>query len=111
MIAGLSIATAGMLDASNRLATAASRIAQTSTSAFSATSAAASPAVAVNAGAADTASLARQTPKAPPGAVLYTPSYAEDIVTMKLASAAYKANAKMLKTSSDLSRELIDSLR
>jgi hypothetical protein len=111
MIAGLSIATAGMLDASNRLATAASRVVRTTASAFPAPAAETSPAIAVNAGVADTASLARQTPKAPPGAVLYTPSYAEDIVAMKMASAAYKANAKMLKASSNLSRELIDSLR
>lgn len=110
MIPSLSIAASGMVDAANRLSTSASRIVRNQTSGFAADPGL-SPEVASSTGVASPSGLARETPRATPGSVLYTPSYAEDVVTMKLASAAYKANAKILKASADLSRELIDTLR
>jgi hypothetical protein len=114
MTAALSISVAGLLEASNRLSTAASRIVRQSSTGFellarsgnssetsgSSMSRSFSP-----------ADLSEALPTSTSGAALYTPSYAEDIVSMKMASAAYKANARMLKASSDITKELIETLR
>jgi hypothetical protein len=114
MTPAMSISVAGMLDASTRLSTAASRISRQSATGFtilahSGTSSEAPPAATGRSMSA--ADLSEALPMGGNGAALYTPSYAEDIVAMKMASAAYKANAKMLKASSDMSKELIETLR
>jgi hypothetical protein len=114
MTSALSVSVAGLLDASTRLSAAASRISRQSTTGFSilahsGSSNDASPAPTGRSVSA--ADLSEALPIGSSGAALYVPSYAEDIVAMKMASAAYKANAKMLKASSDMSKELIETLR
>jgi hypothetical protein len=42
---------------------------------------------------------------------VYTPTYAEDLIIMKMAATAYKTNAKALKTSNSVSKELLATLR
>jgi hypothetical protein len=113
MTPAMSVSVAGLLDASNKLSTAASRIVRQPAAGFdllagssnrdetsSGTSRSRSP-----------SDLSAALPMTTSGAALYTPSYAEDIVSMKMASAAYKANAKMLKASNDMTKELIETLR
>jgi hypothetical protein len=114
MMPALSVSVAGLLDASNRLSTSASRIVKQTTTGFDALA---------RSGQTDTSPADTQSPTArslspaslsdapPPGASLYTPSYAEDIISMKMASAAYKANAKMIKASSEMTQELLETLR
>jgi hypothetical protein len=114
MTPAMSVSVAGLLDASTRLSTAASRISRQSATGFSnltrsTTSDEAPPAATGRSMSA--ADLSDALPMGGNGAALYTPSYAEDIVAMKMASAAYKANAKMLKASSEMSKELIATLR
>jgi hypothetical protein len=115
MTPALSVSVAGLLDASTRLSTAATRISRQSATGFSTLARSgisdnASPAAATGRSL-SAADLSEALPMGGNGAALYTPSYAEDIVAMKMASAAYKANAKMLKASSEMSKELIETLR
>jgi hypothetical protein len=114
MTPAMSISVAGMLDASTRLSTAASRIVRQSTTGYSTLARSGIPDDAPPAATGrsmSAADLSDALPMGSNGAALYTPSYAEDIVAMKMASAAYKANAKMLKASSEMSKELIETLR
>ncbi len=114
MTPAISISVAGMLDASNRLSTAAARIARAPAAGFNVL---ASPGTTADTPVAranrrsSAADLSDALLVGSSGAALYTPSYAEDVVAMKMATAAYKANAKMLKASSDMSKELIETLR
>jgi hypothetical protein len=114
MMPALSISVAGMLDASNRLSTAASRIVRQSSTGFDTLARSGTPDASTakaTSRSLSSADLSEALPFEGSGNALYTPSYAEDVVAMKMASAAYKANAKMLKATSDLSKELMDSLR
>lgn len=45
------------------------------------------------------------------GTSLYTPSYAEDILSVKQAAAAYKASIKIFKTVDDTTQTVINSVR
>ncbi len=110
----LSVSVAGLLDASNRLSTSASRIVRQTTTSFD--SLARSGQTGASPAEAPPATPRSLSPSdlsdAPPlGSSLYTPSYAEDIISMKMASAAYKANAKMIKASSEMTKELMETLR
>jgi hypothetical protein len=115
MTPAMSISVAGMLDASTRLSTAASRISRQNATGFSILARSGTPneapLTAATGRSMSAADLSEALPMGGNGSALYTPSYAEDIVAMKMASAAYKANAKMLKASSEMSKELIETLR
>jgi hypothetical protein len=113
MMPALSVSVAGLLDASNRLSTSASRIVRQTTTGFDvlARSGATASSDAPKGDAPRSFSPNDLSAAPLPGASLYTPSYAEDIVSMKMASAAYKANAKMIKASSDMTKELLETLR
>jgi hypothetical protein len=114
MTPAMSISVAGMLDASNRLSTAAARIARQPATGFNVLARSGTTpdtSTAATGRSLSAADLSDALPTSASGAALYTPSYAEDVVAMKMATAAYKANAKMLKASSDMSKELIETLR
>jgi hypothetical protein len=114
MTPAMSISVAGMLDASNRLSTAAARITLQPATGFNVLARSGTTpdtSTAATGRSLSAADLSDALPTSASGAALYTPSYAEDVVAMKMATAAYKANAKMLKASSDMSKELIETLR
>jgi hypothetical protein len=114
MTPAMSISVAGMLDASNRLSTAATRIARQPATGFNVLASSSTTENTPSAGTGrslSAADLSDALPMGASGSALYTPSYAEDVVAMKMATAAYKANAKMLKASSDMSKELMATLR
>ncbi len=115
MTPAMSVSLAGLLDASERLSTAATRIVCKTTGDFDAMARSGMgkepTAAASGSRTLSSADLSDSLPITASGSALYTPSYAEDIVAMKMASAAYKANARMLKASSDMSKELIETLR
>ena len=45
------------------------------------------------------------------GTTLYTPSYAEDVLATRQATAAYRASAKVFKVATEITDELIKSVR
>lgn len=110
----LNTALAGLQDASQRFATAASRVVRATTVEANQFIEALKEAPGGNAA---LSGASRATP-VPPGStstlasgnatasLLYTPSYAEDLVTIKQATAAYRANARVLRAASELDREL-----
>jgi hypothetical protein len=113
MMPALSVSVAGLLDASNRLSTSATRIVKQSSVSFDALarSGESSSEVAPKTSAPRSLSPNDLSEAPSPGTSLYTPSYAEDIISMKMASAAYKANAKMIKASNEMTQELLETLR
>jgi hypothetical protein len=114
MMPALSVSVAGLLDASNKLSTSASRIVRQSSASYSDVAQAsnvAEPAGQSSPRASSPSDLTERQPLSLSGNAIYTPSYAEDVVSMKMATAAYKAKAKMIRASSDMAQELIDSLR
>lgn len=114
MMPVMTIAVAGLVDASDRLGAAANRTASSSARFANAInqatgSGAPPPSVAGQAlaGTAATRDLSRQLPLASDqGQPMYVPSYAEDVVAMRSAVAAYKANAKLVRVSGELGAEL-----
>ena len=52
----------------------------------------------------------RSNTATPPPTGSYIPSLAEEIVQLKLAAHAYKANARLLKAADEISRTMLDSL-
>jgi hypothetical protein len=114
VIPALTIAVAGLVDANNRVNKAAGRIVETparEAEAFQRMSEQASqePAARSAAGVGTTTSLSRASAPAP-GSPMYIPSLAEDIVVMREAVQAYKANARVIKATDELARELMESL-
>lgn len=121
MIPALSIAVSGLIDATNRANTAASNIVRGSTTASSAfrldsMEAAASyarasgqtdPAAQGETGPGSTANLGGQAHPMP----RYIPSMAEDMVMMREAVHAYKANASVIRQLDQVTSELIDVLK
>lgn len=114
MPSALTISAAGLLDASNKLATAATRIVKQTTQATAFVADVSDPPVQgeqpAPGGSGSSTSPTQLSRGTSLAGVLYTPSYAEDIVTLKLAAAAYKANAKLFKASSELSKALTEGL-
>ncbi len=103
MTPGLSISVSGLADAANRLATSAARISR-APAADQRHFRSAAPVAEPAAGPAKTADLSFQP--LPTADHLYTPSYAEDLIAMRLAVDAYKANAKMISTYKDMDAAL-----
>lgn len=115
MIPALTIAVSGLVDATNRANTAADNIVRNgaSRSAFRLDSleAAASYARAAGqtAGAGSTANLGGQAQAQP--MPRYIPSMAEDMVMMREAVHAYKANAAVIRQLDETTSELINALK
>lgn len=113
MIPAFNAAVAGLLEATNKAATAAANIVQAP-----ARNGGFSEQVAASYAPSPTEKPKPNTPKTsvgqlggPPlrgGAPLYVPSLAEDLVLIREALHAYKANAKVIHTLDDLTRELLD---
>jgi hypothetical protein len=108
---GMTVSIAGLQDAATRLATAAARTVRSSaapfTPEFSGRAAAtidSNPDPLMH----RTADLV-QFPEH--SANLYTPSYAEDIVSMRLAVHAYKANVRMVRAQVEMDHELSAVIR
>lgn len=110
----LNTALAGLQDASQRFATAASRVVRATTVEANQFIEALKEAPSGNA-ALSGASRSAPVPQSStstlasgnaPAALLYTPSYAEDLVTLKQAAAAYRANARVLRAAGELDRAL-----
>jgi hypothetical protein len=107
MIPALSVAVAGLVDASNRLGGAASRTVSETARFANSLNQGNAPPTAAPAGTSATRDLSRTTRTPTPGGQpLYIPSFAEDAVAMRTAVAAYKANAKLVRVTSELSAEL-----
>lgn len=116
MIPALTVAVSGLIDASTRANTAASNIVRGSTTAPSAFSqeAAASYARASGqpTGPGTTGSgRASSTGRHPSFMPRYIPSMAEDMVMMREAVHAYKANASIIRQLDQVTSELIDVLK
>ncbi|MCH8685213.1 hypothetical protein [Pedomonas mirosovicensis] len=117
MIPALTIAVSGLIDATNRANTAASNIVRKGTveSPFSLESqdAAASYARAAGQqeGPGNTANLSGQTQAQMQAMPRYIPSMAEDVVMMREAVHAYKANANVIRQLDRTTSELLDVLR
>lgn len=116
MIPAFGIAVSGLVDATNRANTAASNIVRGSTTAslfqLESQEAAASYARAAGqpdggSGTGSTANLGGQAQPIP----RYIPSMAEDMVMMREAVHAYKANANVIRQLDQVTSELIDVLR
>ena len=122
MIPALGIAVSGLMDATNRANTAASNIVRNSTTsslfrldsqeaAASYARAAGQPETEAGAGTGtgtgSTANLGGQAQPMP----RYVPSMAEDMVMMREAVHAYKANAKVIRQLDQVTSELIDVLK
>ncbi len=112
MIPALTIAVAGLVDATNRANGAASNIVQRpareakySAQAASAYGQASEQPVAGEPGRGSMGPLSTAAPAY--GTPRYVPSLAEDIVMMREAVHAYKANAKVIRALDDVTRELI----
>ncbi|TXG82021.1 MAG: hypothetical protein E6R12_12845 [Sphingomonadales bacterium] len=104
----LTIAVAGLNDATRRINAAATSIVQRP--AAEAKSFQEALAAQPGQAPAPTASLSGQS-AVPLSNSAYVPSLAEDIVNTKLAVASYKANASLIRTIDTLQRSLIESLR
>lgn len=104
----LTIAVAGLNDATRRINAAATSIVQRP----AAEAKRFEEALAAQPGQppAPTANVSGQT-AVPLSSNAYVPSLAEDIVNTRLAVASYKANASLIRTIDTLQRSLIDSLR
>ncbi|MGK2286145.1 hypothetical protein [Pedomonas sp. V897] len=111
MIPALGIAVSGLIDASNRAATAASNIVSDGAAAanFSLHRQDVLARYARASGSGSTASLGGQ---AQPGVMpRYIPSMAEDVVMMREAVQAYKANANVIRQLDKTTSELLNVLR
>lgn len=104
----LTIAVAGLNDATRRINAAATSIVQRP----AAEAKSFEQALAAQPGqpSAPTASLTGQS-AVPLSSNAYVPSLAEDIVNTKLAVASYRANASLIRSIDTLQRSLLDSLR
>lgn len=120
MIPALGIAVSGLIDATNRANKAASNIVRGSTTAASAFSQEAAASYARAAGQGDGGAGAENGPGTVPnlgGQVpaqmmpRYIPSMAEDMVMMREAVNAYKANASVIRQLDQVTSELIDVLK
>jgi hypothetical protein len=107
MIPAMTIAVAGMVDAAQRLDRAGASVVKKAAFPLPGESATAgsSEARPASSGASNTSQLS-----APVGVPLYVPSFAEDMVAMRSAVAAYKANAAVVRTADDLAKEITESL-
>lgn len=104
----LTIAVAGLNDATRRInATAASIVQRPATEAKSFQDALSAQPGQVSA---PTPSLSGQS-AVPLSSNAYVPSLAEDIVNTKLAVASYRANASLIRSIDTLQKSLLDSLR
>jgi hypothetical protein len=101
MTPAMSVSVAGLQDAATRLATAASRVSRNSADSAKITYSDAQSSNQLNAAASPARPVSQTTRLSEPvmaDQLLYTPSYAEDMISMKNAIHAYKANARMIKT-------------
>lgn len=115
MIPAFGIAVSGLIDATNRANTAASNIVRGSTtaSAFSQTMAEATATYARTAGQTDAGAAPANVGGQPPMHAMprYIPSMAEDMVMMREAVNAYKANANVIRQLDQVAGELINVLK
>lgn len=114
MIPALTIAVAGLIDATNRANQAAENTVRRSAAEtkFSTDAAAsygrASSGTAATPGGAGSTSRLGGTPRGTP---VYIPSMAEDVVMMREAVSAYRANAQVIRKLDQVTRELIDIVK
>lgn len=116
MIPAISVAVSGLIDASTRASSAASSIVRGSTttpSAFSQEAAASYARAAGQSGGGPTAGTdsAPASGRQPSFVPRYIPSMAEDMVMMRQAVHAYKANASVIRQLDEVTSELIDVLK
>lgn len=110
MISGLSVSASGLQDAATRLAISASRIARSPDTAGKSSFVDINTQAEFSGTSAPTHGTGRMTEliNTPPAdSQLYTPSYSEDLLSMRLAVQAYKANAKMLRAHAEIANELL----
>jgi hypothetical protein len=107
MIPALTIAVAGMVDASQRLDRAGANTVKRAAFELPGALEKAAPGSS-GANAAGPASTTQLS--APSGLPMYVPSFAEDMVAMRSAVAAYKANAAVVRTADDIARELTQEI-
>ena len=116
MKAAMTAAVSGMMDASARIAGAADRTARRTGEALNAAFSAQAREAAASDGSSRTNGAAKGLPSGlnagavPLSQSSYIPSMAEDAVTMQVAAASYKANAKVLGVTGELQKALLDSL-
>ncbi len=112
MTPSLSVSVAGLQDAASRLSTSASRVIRSATptgwQGFG--DLASRSEISSNASLSGPARTSDLSGTVASEGVLYTPSYSEDVISMRLAVQAYKANAKMIKTHAEMADELLSAI-